>query len=118
MLLPQEIELWYVLPALRRELSKELARLGLTQRDIARKLGITEAAVSQYLKAKRANKVSLVELEQEIKKAAKELFMGKHIIGIMVRLCGLVRERGLLCKVSKQLGFAKKNCTICKGVLK
>ena len=52
--LPQEIELWYVIPAIRKQLVIELKRKGLKQKAIAPILGITEAAISQYNRDKRA----------------------------------------------------------------
>ena len=51
---PQEIEVWYVLPAIRKELVVTLKEKNLTQKKIAEFLNITEAAVSQYIKQKRA----------------------------------------------------------------
>ena len=52
-LMPQEIEVWYIIPAVRRELAKSMVKIGLKQKQIAVTLGITEAAVSQYLKLDR-----------------------------------------------------------------
>lgn len=58
--LPQEIEVLYILPAIRRELSKELIRThGVTYEKTGKLLGITKAAVSQYLSNKRAAKIKL-----------------------------------------------------------
>ncbi len=54
---PQEIEVWYVLPAIRREVCKSLVAKGMTQRAVARMLGVTEPAVSQYIRSKRASKL-------------------------------------------------------------
>ncbi|MFH1328275.1 MAG: hypothetical protein ABIH76_05470, partial [Candidatus Bathyarchaeota archaeon] len=51
---PQEIEVWYVLPALRREFAKAFLETGMKQKDIAKIMEINEPAISQYLKAKRA----------------------------------------------------------------
>ena len=51
--LRQEIEVWYVIPAIRKEIAKGLVKKGLKQRAVARKLEITDAAVSQYFNSKR-----------------------------------------------------------------
>ena len=53
--LPQEIELWYVIPSLRKALVTVLKKKGMKQKDIAPLLGISEPAVSQYMKDKRAS---------------------------------------------------------------
>jgi len=87
-MMPQEVEVWYVLPALRRELAKMMKtktvpRVGedgekkehkITQKEIAMMLGVTEPAITQYLLKKkgrrsRGDQVSipekfLVELEK------------------------------------------------------
>ena len=51
---PQSIELHYVLPAVRREIALKLKEKGLGQKEIAKRLSVTEAAVSQYINDKRA----------------------------------------------------------------
>ena len=62
-MMPQEVEVWYVLPAIRRELArimktKTVQRVGadgkkkehrITQKEIAQMLGVTEPAITQYL---------------------------------------------------------------------
>ncbi len=56
---PCEIISWRVLPAVRRELSKYLVEEKNTPRKaVAQKLGLTEAAVCQYLKRKRGGSYS------------------------------------------------------------
>jgi len=48
-----EETVWYLLPLIRKEFAKSLIKdHGLTQRKAAEKLGITEAAVSQYVSKK------------------------------------------------------------------
>jgi len=60
--LPQEIEVWYVIPAIRREISKCLIKdFGLSYEKIGKILGISKAAVSQYVNNKRASKIKLHE---------------------------------------------------------
>ncbi len=51
---PCEIIGWQVLPAVRREIAKYLVEeKKMARKEVAGKLGVTEAAVCQYLKAKR-----------------------------------------------------------------
>ena len=73
--LPQEIEVWYVIPAIRRELSKFLTmhhKLSYEKAGIA--LRISKAAISQYLKNKRASKIRLHDrVLKEVEKSAKIL---------------------------------------------
>ncbi len=55
---PCENVVWYVLPAIRSELAKELAKV-MSQKEISKILGITQAAVSQYVSNKRGSKIKL-----------------------------------------------------------
>ena len=51
---PCEIISWHVLPAVRREIASYLtAEKNVSRKIVAKKLGLTEAAVCQYLKHKR-----------------------------------------------------------------
>lgn len=52
---PCEGAIWHILPYIRAGLARELAKQGLTQETIAEKLGLTQAAVSQYISGKRAS---------------------------------------------------------------
>ena len=45
---PCEIIVWDVLPCIRAALAAELVEKGLSQNEISKMLGITQAAVSQY----------------------------------------------------------------------
>ena len=51
-LMPQEIEVRYILPALRKELAIELSK-DMKQKEVANILNITQSALSQYHKEKR-----------------------------------------------------------------
>ena len=117
--LRQEIEVWYVIPALRKELAKALLDLDLTQKDIAKKLGLTEPAVSQYLKNKRGKDVAFSDAAlNQVKLSAKKIFKsnarGASLIEIQ-RLCRYLKAKGHICKIHKNLNENMKGCSICKG---
>ena len=44
---PCEIVVWYVIPAIRSELAKDLLALGMKQKDVSELMDITQPAVSQ-----------------------------------------------------------------------
>ena len=50
---PCEVALWHILPTIRACLARELVEMDLTQQKTADLLGITQAAVSQYIGNKR-----------------------------------------------------------------
>ena len=75
---PCETIVWHILPAIRRELAKIMVeKRGLTQKEAAKRLGLTEAAVSRYFSGKRAY-ISLPngEVKKEIIKSVEKLLNG------------------------------------------
>jgi len=116
---PQEIEVWYVLPAVRRELALELKRLGLTHSDIAKKLFVTNAAVSQYLSGKRAKKSSS-EITNAIKnvvlESSKRIALGEsNAVCEVTVIAKKIWEDKLVCRLHKQhaKNLLPKNCDWC-----
>ena len=115
MLTPQEINVWYVLPAVRRELSLALKRRKLKQKEIARIIGVTEPAVSQYLKSKRARSVVFPkELQEEIELAAENMAGDKtcHRYELQ-RILDLIQRSGFLCTVHREQDDVPKCCSVC-----
>lgn len=70
--LPQEVEVWRLIPPIRRRLSRVLSKEhGLSYDKIAKAFGITKAAVLQYVNNKRASKIRLNKsVEKEFDKSA------------------------------------------------
>jgi predicted transcriptional regulator len=116
-LMPQEIEVWYLIPALRKELAKILIKeFSLSQKKIADILGLTESAVSQYLKAKRANELKFSKTEQqEIKKIAKKIIADpKHCNSYVYQLTMKFRGTHNICRIHKKQDKSLPiNCKIC-----
>ena len=67
---PCEIVVWYVIPAIRSELAKELLNLGMKQKDVSELMDITQPAVSQYITDKRG---SGIKLDDDVRKMMPEL---------------------------------------------
>ena len=114
--MPQEIEVWYIIPAIRRELAKSMIELGLTQKQVAKRMGITEAAVSQYLSSKRAKEVVFSNaVLDEIRKSAKKITEDKStIVPEMMRLTKLTGVMQVMCGLhKKQDASLPKGCDIC-----
>jgi len=66
--------MWYVLPEVRAELARQLVKDGFSQKKAAEKLGLTPAAVSQYLSKKRGEKARLSRnAKTKIRAAAKKI---------------------------------------------
>jgi predicted transcriptional regulator len=109
---PQEIEVWYVIPAIRCELAKELVKTK-SQKDAARLLGITESAVSQYLKQKRAiSHVFNKKIMDELKISAQHLKTKDDSMKAIQHMCRLIKQEKILCSVHKK-HEKTGTCTIC-----
>ena len=115
MLYPQEIEVWYILPGLRRELTKSLISQGLNQKEIALKLGVTESAVSQYIKDKRASSIKFDNaVIKAIEGASKRIAKNGNIMKEIQKLNSLMRKNKFICKIHHKYDPSlPKNCDVC-----
>jgi len=97
MKLPCEKAIWYIVPNIRADLTREMARQGMSQKDIAKKLGITPPAVSQYLHRKRGGKTRTSEkYKKTILKTAddiEKLEDENAISAAICRCCSKVRQK-------------------------
>ncbi|MFC2162602.1 transcriptional regulator [Candidatus Altiarchaeota archaeon] len=88
MKLPCENALWYVLPQVRADIARELVKAGMKQKDIASLIGVTPAAVSQYLNKKRAGKIKTSkEYMEKIRESAKRIKESDQEMEIMNIVC-------------------------------
>jgi predicted transcriptional regulator len=131
-LMPQEVEVWYVLPAIRRELARVMIDRGKPQKQIAKMLGVTEPAVTQYkLKKSKRSRGDQVEIPEkllpEVAKSADviiEAWQNREKTQDLVyetmtreinRIIEVLRDEGLLCEVHREYcTHVDDNCTACK----
>jgi len=87
-MLPQEVDVWYMLPWLRKQLAVILKQTySLSQKDIALKLHVTEAAVSQYVHDKRAQETELPsDAGKILAVAAKRIYEGEDLRPVLIWL--------------------------------
>ncbi|VVB53918.1 Uncharacterised protein [uncultured archaeon] len=115
--MPQEIEVWYIIPSLRREIAKHLvAERGFPQKKVAGLLGVTESAVSQYLKDKRAKGVDFnPETKKLIYDAADRIGDNKaSALEEICRLCEAVKASKWMCSVHRKYDEnLPGNCDVC-----
>ena len=92
--MPQEIEVFYTLPAIRREMATSMKCSGRKQKDIAKLLCVEESTISQYMKDKRAAKISLDALfKKDVAKAAERIASQADFIKEAERLLAIMRKR-------------------------
>ncbi|MEM0466015.1 MAG: Fis family transcriptional regulator [Candidatus Thermoplasmatota archaeon] len=88
---PCEYMLWNGLPVIRKEIAESMIqRHGLTQKEAAEKLGITPAAVCQYLSHKRGKiKITDPLVLEEIHRSAERIIQNTEvsIVSETCRIC-------------------------------
>jgi hypothetical protein len=110
--LPQEIEVWYIIPAIRREFAKILTKKHkLTLEKAGEILGVSKAAVSQYLNKKRAGLVKIpAEIKKEMENSAELMINdNKTAVREIIRILSLIKKIKCACGVCKKYN---------KGILK
>lgn len=103
----------YILPAISAQIAKELTeRHGLKRSEVAKKMGITPAAVTQYLESIRGGTaVDLIEssegVARMISKTADGLARNElsvyDILDNICKLCQTMRSSGLICEMHKDV---------------
>ena len=117
--MPQEIEVRYILPAIRRELARIFIQEHKhSQKQAAKILGLTEAAISQYQHSKRAKEVIFSEsVVNEIRVSADRILAAKNtkerLIAETYRISGLTKVRQILCDIHRAQSKDLENCNIC-----
>jgi predicted transcriptional regulator len=124
---PYEIVSKSALPALRAMISRRLReKYGLTQQMIARKLGVTQASISNYTRKIRGVMVNL-EDDPVVSKAADkiaELLSSedsdrREVVRTMTEVLDYIRFTHLMCPLHSTLepDFDVNGCDACDGAL-
>lgn len=97
---PCEQIVWDVVPVIKKEFAKMLVNeFNCNQRETAKKLDTTEAAISRYISGKRGVlEIVDEEILDEIKKSAEEIVnktKGSPVDEIC-RICKLIRKKNLI----------------------
>ncbi len=103
--MPQEIEVWYIIPAIRRDMSKIMYKKGMKQTEIATILGVTKSAVSQYISSKRASDIEFNdEIMKEINRSV-ELITNKDSSAFreIQNICKTITDTSFICQIRKKL---------------
>ena len=112
---PQEIEAWYILPLIRKELACAMKKEGLDQKEIANLLSVTEGAISQYINNKRGNDFKIdKKMKEKFSESAKIITNNKTKIFDEVQL--LLKElwdEGVVCTVHKAKSWCPDECKVC-----
>ncbi len=96
---PCEYILWNGLPFIRRGIAESMINnFGLSQKETAEKLGVTPAAVCQYVSKKRGTlEISDEKIFEEINLSAERIITNSNI--------SIVTETCRICKIMRTSGF-------------
>jgi predicted transcriptional regulator len=117
-----EIASQYLLPTIRALTAKTLMeKHGMTQQVAATKLGLTQSAVSQYMRQLRGSNIKILEKDKvimdEIEKFASKIASNQlSSLGTMDEfclLCKAARRRKILCELHVKYFPDLKDCNIC-----
>lgn len=130
MLLPSEIEAKSLIPAVRAILAKKLIKdYRLKEEDVARVLGITQAAVSNYVRGTRGDMelisklADVREVMRMVDDIARDLSTNKaytpSTMAKFVELCNYMRYTLIICDVhhSMETNIDEQICEQCRGTL-
>jgi len=97
---PYEAQVYYIMPALRRELTKSLKGLGLSQKDIAKHLHVRDSTISQYSHSKRAGQIDFDEqVQKKIADAAEKIVKGESALQELIHLTKLPQIKKIMCEL-------------------
>jgi predicted transcriptional regulator len=124
---PYEIVSKSALPAFRAMVSKRLTNdYSMTQQEVATRLGVTQASVSNYARKARGMMLNL-EIDENIARAADNVAGllasdkpdQREALRLMTEVCDYVRYNHILCGLHEELepGFKTEGCYACLGSL-
>jgi predicted transcriptional regulator len=127
MLNPYEIVSKSALPALRAMLARRLQKeYHMTQQQVARRLGVTQASISNYARKTRGMMINL-ESDSTVSKAADEIAHElsasdpdqREAQRAMTNVLDYIRFNHMMCTLHGELedGFQIEGCYACDGAL-
>jgi uncharacterized protein len=109
---PCMVVVQHILPALRLEITRELVeKYGMKRSDAAAKMGVTPAAVTQYLsRARGGSATNLLEGSGKVMELVDELSLdiaaGESPLDVLImklcRACAAARSEGLVCQLHRE----------------
>ena len=114
LIMPQEVEVFYVIPAIRREMALAMKAAGKKQKDIAKLLCVKESTISHYVNEKRAVELKLNgRIKGAVADSVGRVRDKTSLIGEMQKLLRLVIEENALCELHRKLADIPKTCDLC-----
>ena len=111
---PQEVEVFYILPAIRSGMAFAMKKNGLRQKEIAELLCVQESTISQYLSSKRAADVKFNKVtDEEMASAVTRIKTNDDLIRETQHIVIIAREERIICNVHKSVADIPAGCDVC-----
>ena len=130
MLLPAEIESKTLIPALRAILAKKLAQEhDIREDEISKMLGVTQAAISNYIRGTRGDPSLIAKLLQEKQVSvlinelcdhlSSDLAYTPSSLSKFIGLCNYIKSSLLICEIHHNLesNIDEQVCKECENIL-
>lgn len=112
-MLSQEIETFYLIPAIRKALVEYMIKKGIEKKKIAEALNLTKSAISQYVSKKR---VKSFKLDDEIiEECCENILKGKNYISEIQKLIHNLKKTKRICKIYRENNLAPEDCRVCEN---
>jgi len=117
-----EIMVQEVFPGLRAMIAINLQeKYGMNQSEVAKRLGISQPAISQYIRHLRGSKKETKifknkKVENEVNRICEKISRGTNyedLVEEFCKICKLIRKNGLICEMHKDI-YDLKDCALCK----
>ena len=112
----------YVIPSIKRRLVEKLIYMGMTQREVSKRLGLSVSAVSRYLSMERGSAINVAsfnDLDENIGRLAlliKDRISDPYTIQLAVyRITLYALSRKYMCEDHSKVDLSvnPKTCSIC-----
>jgi predicted transcriptional regulator len=111
---PQEVEVFYIIPAIRAQLAKAMKESGKSQKEIATLLGLRESTVSQYINDKRATLAFDAGIKEKVSKIASSIGKQVDAIRAVQILLREIKKTRAICDIHRQFSSnIPGNCGVC-----
>ena len=110
MTIPCEIAVKSLIPAIRAYVAKELTQTyKMKQNDVAKILGITQTAISKYVRDVRGRVIRIDQTEEIrnmmneiVSQTATDKISGSQLTLRFCEVCRMVRRNGIMCELCKR----------------
>ena len=105
LMFPQEFDVWYILPAIKKKLALKLIEKGMPQKDVAIILKTTPATISHYKKNKRVkNDLFGNKVDELVTLAANKINEDNNLFfHEVIKINNKIKDQGLFCKIFQNL---------------